>query len=113
MIINKPSIYISIYPSIYLWAANKEVIFWIKTGLVEELQEFCRQPSLGDSSLRQWRHAPTNLNCTNDVTPVPHSKVRSEHRWLLHLSSCMNIKLNGLKENVQCIRSVQKSVLLR
>ena len=63
------------------------------------LIRFFRQPSLGDSSFRQWWHAPTNFNCANDVTSVSHSKVRSEHRWLLHLSSCMNIKLNGLKEN--------------
>ena len=84
-----------------LWTDSKDAIFWIKgqsrrykTKVVNRVSE-----NQQTSSLRQWRHFPTNLNCASGATPGPHSEVRSEHRRLMHLSSCMSIKVTGLKEN--------------
>ena len=84
-----------------LWTDSKDVIFWIKDQSRRYKTQVANRVSENQqkSSLRQWRHVPANLNCASDATPGPHSEVRSKHRWSMHLSSCMSIKVTDLKEN--------------
>ena len=91
------------------FARGEEASFRRLRNLVNSLRKSCRPiyyeskvEQLRDCAPRRWwnevkRHGGMqsatrtdliNFNCANDVTPVPHSKVKSEHRWLLHLSSC-------------------------